>query len=209
MQLAVIAFTGHRPNKLNGYNKYHNFETLIILEHKILTSIILDNVDTFISGMAQGVDLWAAEIAINIRQKLHHVKLVSAIPFNGQENVWPPYAQQYWKQIKDKADTVHVVMEGGYTPYALQARNEWMVDRANEIIAVWDGTSGGTGNCVRYAQNKGVTVNVIPPVNKDFNVDTYLEQLTFMYDIIENRDMSQPYDTFLEELKETVKRRLT
>jgi uncharacterized phage-like protein YoqJ len=34
----------------------------------------------------------------------------------------------------------------------MQVRNEWMVDHCNDLLAVWDGSDGGTGNCVRYAQ---------------------------------------------------------
>lgn len=30
-----------------------------------------------------------------------------------------------------------------------------MVDLADMVIAVWDGSKGGTGNCVQYAQKKG------------------------------------------------------
>jgi uncharacterized phage-like protein YoqJ len=44
----------------------------------------------------------------------------------------------------------------------MQIRNEWMVDRCDKLIAVWDGSKGGTGNCVDYAKS----------VNKDiFRID--------------------------------------
>jgi len=33
----------------------------------------------------------------------------------------------------------------------MQKRNEWMVDHSDYVIAVWDGSKGGTGNCVKYA----------------------------------------------------------
>ena len=41
----------------------------------------------------------------------------------------------------------------------MQERNIFMVDRADEILAVWNGTSGGTKNCIDYAkkQNKIIT----------------------------------------------------
>jgi uncharacterized phage-like protein YoqJ len=35
----------------------------------------------------------------------------------------------------------------------LQKRNEWMVDHCDLLIAVWDGSEGGTANCVRYARH--------------------------------------------------------
>ena len=38
-----------------------------------------------------------------------------------------------------------------------------MVDRADLILAVWDGRPGGTEETVKYAQYKGKDVTVINP----------------------------------------------
>lgn len=37
----------------------------------------------------------------------------------------------------------------------MQSRNEWMVNRSNIVIALWDGSEkGGTYNCLKYAKSK-------------------------------------------------------
>jgi hypothetical protein len=55
-------FTGHRPHKL------HQPESVVIaaLEEKIREAID-DGFVTFISGMAWGVDIWAAEIVLRLK----------------------------------------------------------------------------------------------------------------------------------------------
>ncbi|PAD70641.1 hypothetical protein CHH83_02225 [Bacillus sp. 7586-K] len=45
----------------------------------------------------------------------------------------------------------------------MQKRNEWMVDNSDYVIAVWDGTKGGTGNCVKYAQKQNKYITTIKP----------------------------------------------
>jgi uncharacterized phage-like protein YoqJ len=45
----------------------------------------------------------------------------------------------------------------------MQIRNEWMVDRADQVIAIWDGTSGGTANCVEYATKMNKPILRIDP----------------------------------------------
>jgi len=45
----------------------------------------------------------------------------------------------------------------------MQKRNEYMVDNADIVIAVWDGTKGGTCNCVRYAKKLGKDIVIINP----------------------------------------------
>lgn len=52
-------FTGHRPNKLN----YSESEIKPLLE-KAIDNAIADGYVTFITGMAKGTDIWAAEIVL-------------------------------------------------------------------------------------------------------------------------------------------------
>ena len=56
-----------------------------------------------------------------------------------------------------KADEVHYICDG-YTSFAYQKRNEWMVDRSSRVIAVYNGEAGGTRNTIRYAEKKGVPI---------------------------------------------------
>lgn len=41
--------------------------------------------------------------------------------------------------------------------------NIGMVEKLNLLLAIWDGTSGGTGNCVRAAKTRGVDIQRIHP----------------------------------------------
>lgn len=48
-----------------------------------------------------------------------------------------------------------MVSDEEYKPWLMQKRNEFMVDRVDTVLAVWDGSDGGTGNCVKYAKKIG------------------------------------------------------
>ena len=62
----------------------------------------------------------------------------------------------------------HIVSPGEYAAFKMQVRNEWMVDQLNPatdlLLAAWDGSPGGTGNCVKYATGKGVGINRLDPL---------------------------------------------
>ncbi|MBD2505254.1 hypothetical protein H6G83_32420 [Anabaena azotica FACHB-119] len=45
-----------------------------------------------------------------------------------------------------------------YHPGKLMKRNEWMVDQCHRLVALHDGSTGGTGNCVNYAKSKKVHI---------------------------------------------------
>ena len=49
----------------------------------------------------------------------------------------------------------------------MDKRNRYMVDQADVLIAVWDGSPSGTGKTVRYAHQQGKPVIIINPVSLD------------------------------------------
>lgn len=152
----AAAFTGHRPERLGGYDVKNPIRTAV---RKHLKDDVLRAYDlgfrTFITGMAQGFDLDAAVVVTWVRWALRpDIRLVAAVPFIGQARKWPASAQEMHADVLRLADEVVVVSEGEYAGWKLQKRNEWMVDRCRLLIACYDGSGiGGTANCVRYAQN--------------------------------------------------------
>jgi uncharacterized phage-like protein YoqJ len=72
----------------------------------------------------------------------------------GQECQWPKQSQIQYNQILLKASNVIVVSDGGYDNWKMQVRNEYLVDHCDVLVALWDGSSGGTGNCISYAYKK-------------------------------------------------------
>lgn len=58
------------------------------------------------------------------------------------------------KQATSASTELVVVCGGGYSPEKMQRRNAWMVDHCDFLLACWDGSPGGTGNCMAYARAK-------------------------------------------------------
>lgn len=162
--MKTIAFTGHRPNKLEGYYRSANIRLIRVIRYKI-EEFYDKGYTNFISGMALGVDQWAAEEVIDFRDTHPDVKLILAIPCINQESMWRASSQRDYRSIVERADEVVFVSNRPYEPKCMQVRNEYMVDRADLIVAVWDGTFGGTGNCVRYAKSKNKEICYIDPNN--------------------------------------------
>jgi len=152
----IVAFTGHRPNKLGGY-KLPNPTYLHVCKQidKTLQELQPSQV---ISGMALGIDQWAANIAIK-----SNIPVLAAIPFEGQEKAWPQTSQDIYHRLLSRVSEKVIVCPGGYAAEKMQRRNEWMVDRCHVLIACFDGTPGGTGNCVKYAESVGRQIILIDP----------------------------------------------
>ena len=52
---------------------------------------------------------------------------------------------------------------GPYEDSCMQDRNLYMVQNADLLYAVWDGSLGGTANCVHAAENAGIPVIRVEP----------------------------------------------
>lgn len=141
----IIAGTGHRPDKLGGYTNEAFLKLVKIAEDWIKEN----NPTKVISGMALGWDQALAQASCNC-----NVPFIAAIPFKGQESAWSEKSQKYFNKLLKKAESIVYTSDGGYAPYKMQVRNKWMVDNSDALLAMWDGTNGGTYNCVSYAQSK-------------------------------------------------------
>lgn len=153
----ILAVTGHRPPKIGGYSDTAPLRVAIRTQ---LRDILLALQPEFaISGMALGVDQDFAAEALALK-----IPLIAAVPFRGQELAWPSTSQQHFHALLAQAAEVVYVSTGGYAAWKMQRRNEWMVDHCDQLIAVWDGSSGGTAHCVRYAESRGRDIIRINPI---------------------------------------------
>lgn len=150
----IVAGTGHRPNKLGGYSPDATDHVFRVAQRALEEFLAKDPDLTVISGMALGWDSALAFGALELG-----LPLICAIPFAGQERAWPTKSQDWYHKVLRKATEVVIVSPGGYSSEKMQIRNEYMVDHSDHIAALWNGTPGGTSNCLRYArlQNKPTT----------------------------------------------------
>lgn len=148
-------FTGHRPEKLDQPEAV----VVEVLKKEIRTAIA-DEFQTFISGMARGVDLWAAEIVLAFRNEGAAVRLICASPYQGFESRWNQEWQERYRWVMEQANLVRFISPG-YSRGCFQRRNEWMVDHSARVIAAYNGQSGGTRNTVEYAKGHGVPVKIL------------------------------------------------
>lgn len=155
--MVYVAVTGHRPQKLGGYKAIDNFKAIRRHMRDLLTQAP-DGELVLISGGALGIDQFWMEVGLHL-----NLPVIAALPFEGYDSKWPSFSREYYKSLLDRCWEVCYINEPGYHPAKLQTRNEWMVENCDVLQAYWDGSSGGTSNCVDYAMKRGRLVNVFDP----------------------------------------------
>ena len=134
--MKTCAFTGHRPKDL-GYPESDG--RCAALKEKLRSLIIRmieeEGVTHFISGMAQGVDMYAAEIVLELKEKYPQITLECAIPYERQAVRWPEALRDRYFSIAEHCDQ-ETMLQTHYTQDCLWNRNRYMVEHADMVLAV-------------------------------------------------------------------------
>src|SRR5689334_6614301 len=159
-QNRIVVATGHRPEKCGGYSK----ESQLRLKELAIDWLVALTPRGAISGMALGWDTAIVEACLHL-----DLPYVACIPFQGQESRWPSSSRMAYCDYLLKAANIIICSPGEYSAHKMQIRNERMIDMALEygpgpnnsiLLAMWNGTSGGTKNCLLYARTRMETINV-------------------------------------------------
>ena len=95
-----------------------------------------------------------------LRRKGAPIKLICACPYEGFEERWESSWQNRYQEILNEADLVRYICPE-YSTDCFQIRNEWMVNHAARVIAVFNNKPSGTMNTIEYAIRQNVPVEFI------------------------------------------------
>lgn len=156
----IIAVTGHRPDKLgNEWDLTGPYSNKIRLAlRRILTNMKPTKI---ISGMALGVDTIWALLGLEMG-----IELIAAIPCKNHSIKWSDSTKKIYDDILGHSlTTTNYISEETYNDKCMQDRNVWMVNNCDMLVAVWDKSTGGTGNCVKYANSvKKMIIEINPAI---------------------------------------------
>lgn len=154
----TCCFSGYRPEKFpfaadNISIPLHTLQTAL---NQAVRAAAHDGYRLFVTGMSRGFDLWAAETVLQLREELP-VKLLCAVPFDGQADRWAPAWKALHTKVLLQADLVHSLAQS-YTPDCFYVRNRFMVEGSSRLICWHDGASGGTQFTLRCAKRRGIEI---------------------------------------------------
>lgn len=159
--------TGHRPDKLFGYNM--NDERYNKIKEWLKGKFIEHNIKEVYDGMALGVDIIACEAVLELKDAGYDIKLHACVPFNGYEKRWNSEDVQKYYAMLERADEVDIVTDAYWEDGCsyLTDRNHFMVDNTSIGFAVINGglqktklNKTGTMECIKYAQKKKMGVEI-------------------------------------------------
>ena len=159
------SFTGHRPAKLPFIDE--KTAGCVALKNRLFKEIkdmVYSGISTFYSGMAQGVDIWCAEIVLALRCIYPDlgICLHALVPYQGQEKCWDDEWKARYYDVLTHADSTKVLRDI-YVNGCLYESDRLLVDLSDYIIGVYCNIHGGTKYTLDYAKKRDKNIIIIDP----------------------------------------------
>lgn len=155
MKRFTCALTGHRELPASFDNK---------LLYDTLEGLLIAGCDTFLCGMAEGFDLLALGLLIELKDR-YEFYVEACVPFEGQERTFSEENRQKYFDLLARCDRETVLFDG-YRKGCFLARDRYMVDLCDVVLAYCTKTTGGTYYTVSYAESKRKQIRYLPPSGK-------------------------------------------
>lgn len=207
----TVAFTGHRALKFYAGNKDNNLLNVVSTEIAlVIASLYEQGYNTFLSGMADGIDMIAAEEVLKFKQKKRDVRLVAVIPFRGQEDNYNAKDKFLYKQICEYADHRIYLAESYINDDQFLKRNDYLLANSSHLVCYYNGKKGGTMYTVNRAIKADMPIINIHTMLADYRANTstakqalqrydYLDGLRFckegiMFGSLHNNPIIVPFE---------------
>ncbi|MBQ7186949.1 MAG: DUF1273 family protein [Ruminococcus sp.] len=160
----TCCFTGHRTKDLpfGGDRHYTGMRNLISTLYLAVSDAVKEGYDTFISGMADGIDIICADIVGQLVSKGEKIRLVCAVPYAGQiKEHHTPRGAYLYKTLTERFPTV--VLARRYHQDCYRERNAFMVAHSSKLIGVYKHKTRGSGTLqtIRLAERAGLECRII------------------------------------------------
>lgn len=188
-RFTTCCITGHRNRDLPFGGDLHKqgMKCLVSMLHLLVEEAYKDGYRTFISGMADGIDLTCAEIVYDMKKDKHHndMRLVCALPYAQQiAEISDPFQSYKYSMILAGCDE-KIIVSTASDKNRYKSRNQFMVDNSSRIIGAFKQKERGSGTLqtINMAKKALLEINIISldknPVlytdtdNENWNEDFY------------------------------------
>lgn len=147
MRLSIYTVTGYKPHEIGIFNDKHPGLEYIkkALKKNIIQLIENEELEWIIVSGQQGVELWAAEVTLDLQEDYPNLKLAIITPFLEQEANWKEDKQEFYQFILSQADFVDSLTKRPYeNPSQFRIKNQFFINKSNGLLILYDEDTPGS-----------------------------------------------------------------
>lgn len=164
----ACVITGYKPHELGIFSVNH--PSIEILKYSLRNKIVQsmdEGIEWFVISGQTGIELWAADVILDLKKEGYPAKLAVLIPFLNQEEKYPDPVKTDYHRIMEEADFSDAISKKNYeNPAQFRQKNVFLVSNSSGCLIVYDEESPGSPQYfLSVARQKAVhetyTINMI------------------------------------------------
>lgn len=132
--------TGYKAHELGIFN--HKHPGIAIIKKAIkrqLVQLLDEELEWVIIGGQYGVEMWTAEVVLELQENYPQLKLAILAPFLDHYKNWNEIKQEQYEMIASLADYVNVISNRPYEgPWQFKASNQFLIDHTDALLIIYD-----------------------------------------------------------------------
>ncbi|RXI98701.1 DUF1273 domain-containing protein [Anaerobacillus alkaliphilus] len=160
--MKVVAVTGYKSHELGIFDEKHTgIKYIKKVLRKRLISLIEDGLEWVVISGQLGVELWAAEVVLQLKHEYPQVKLAVLTPFYNQESNWNELRKEQYSQVLQQADFVDSITKRDYeNPGQLKLKNQFIIEKSDALLVIYDDDKPGSPSYyLTYAKARSESSN--------------------------------------------------
>lgn len=132
--------SGYRPHELGIFNEKHPGIQIIkkAIENE-LRSMIEDGLEWVVVSGQLGIEIWTAEVVIELKNEFPQLKYSVITPFLDIEKNWNEQRQQQYAYIISQADFVTSITKKPYeAPWQFVEKDKFIIQNTDALLLVYD-----------------------------------------------------------------------
>jgi uncharacterized phage-like protein YoqJ len=166
--IKVLAISGYKPFELGIFKNDHPSVFYIKAAiKKTLTPMMEDGLEWVLISGQLGMELWAAEVVLELKSDYPDVKLAVITPFLEQEATWSENNKDWYKSILAQADFIDSVTKKGYEkPWQFRMKNQFFIEKSDALLLFYDQEKEGSPRYIydlanQYQNNHSYPIQLI------------------------------------------------
>lgn len=176
--MKILVVSGYKSSELGIFDeKNEGIQYVKKAIKKQLINYIEFGLEWILISGQLGVEIWTAEIVFELQFEYPNLKLGVFTPYLSQEENWNELNKEKYKKIIELATHVDSVTRKKYeAPYQLSLKNQFLVNKSDGILLVYDEEKEGTPKYILNEARK-------KKENHDYKIDFI--QFQDLQDIVE------------------------
>lgn len=163
-----LLVTGYKAHELGIFNDTHPGIPIIkqAIKNQLLT-LIEEGLEWIILSGQQGVETWAAELIVEMKNTFPHLKYAIITPFLDQEKNWNELKQEKYRSLLFQADYETSLTKKPYeAPWQFIEKNKFLIRNTDGMLIVYDEENEGSPKFIKklaeqYAEKENYSLFII------------------------------------------------